>query len=302
MAARRPSSPAPTAISISARGGGAGAALQHLLARQHELHRAPALLREPHRHGLAVDGDLAAEAAADLERHDLELRRRQAEHRGNHQLGGELPLRGGPHGGKAVGVDLAPPPPAARDSPGARCRPARSIRAVAARGAERSLRIAARDHRARADVARRSRARLDALGEDMLVQHGRVGRHGRRDIEHGRQRLVVDLDQRQRRLGHMHVHGGDRRDRLPDPVDLAARHVDLRHHPHVVAGLAHRDRGADRQLGEIRRAHHRQHALQRHRARRIDAQDARMRVRAAQQLARAPCRAAQGPPDSAPRR
>ena len=57
----------------------------------------------------------------------------------------------------------------------------------------------------------------------MLVQHGRVGRHRRRNIEHGRQRFVVDLDQRQRRLGHMQVHRGDGRDRLPDPVNLAAR-------------------------------------------------------------------------------
>ena len=46
--------------------------------------------------------------------------------RGDHQLGGELPLGGGPHRGKAVGIDLRHHRPAARDSLGARCRPARS--------------------------------------------------------------------------------------------------------------------------------------------------------------------------------
>jgi hypothetical protein len=116
----------------------------------------------------------------------------------------------------------------------------------------------------------------------MLVQHRRVGSDRGGNIEYRRQRLVIDLDQRQRGLRHMRIHGGDGRDRLPDPVDLAARHVDLRHHPHVVAGLAHRDRGADRQFGKIRRGHHREHAFQRGRARRVDAPDVRMGVRAAQ--------------------
>ena len=74
--------------------------------------------------------------------------------------------------------------------------------------------------RARADVARRARARLHAFGEDVLVQHGGIGRHGRGDIEHGRQRLVVDLDQRQRGLGNVHVDGGHGRHRLADPVHL----------------------------------------------------------------------------------
>ena len=86
-----------------------------------------------------------------------------------------------------------------------------------------------------------ARTRLDALGEDVLVQHGGIGRHGGGDVEHGRQRLVVDLDQRQRGFGDVHVDGGDGRHRLADPVHLVARHVDLRHHPHVVADLAHGD-------------------------------------------------------------
>ena len=208
--------------------------MKHLLARQHELHGAPAFLREEYRHGFTVDGDLAAEATADLHRDDLELRCRQAEHRGNHQLRGELPLGGCPHRGKAIGVDL-------RDH---RLRfEITLVRRVdlhaqaCCRGSrrKRTLRIAACDDDARADIARGSRPRLNALGQDVVVQHRSIGRHRGRNIEHGRQRLVVHLDQRQRRLGDMRVHGGNGRDRLSDPVDLAARHVDLRHHPHVVA-------------------------------------------------------------------
>ena len=53
-----------------------------------------------------MDGDLAAEAAADLERHHPELRLRQPEHARDHQLGGELALGGGPHRGETVGIDL----------------------------------------------------------------------------------------------------------------------------------------------------------------------------------------------------
>ena len=185
MATRRPSLSAPTAMSISAPAAGPRAALQHLLAREHQLDRPAALLRQPHRDRLAVDGDLAAEAAADLERHHLELRLRQPEHAGDHQLGRELALRGGPHGGEAVGIDLGHRHLRLQIALvrgvdlDARLRGRRRL-------AERARGIAAGDDDARADVARRPRPRLHALGEDVLVQHGSIGRHGRGDIEHRR--------------------------------------------------------------------------------------------------------------------
>ena len=132
----------------------------------------------------------------------------------------------------------------------------------------------------------------NALGEDVLVQYGRIGRHGGGEIDDGRQRLVVDLDQGQRSFGDVHVDGSHRGDRLADPEDLAARHVDLRDHPHVVAGLAHGDAGADLHLGEVGRGDDGQHAGQRFGARGVDPPDACMRVRAAQHLAHATCPAA----------
>ena len=193
------------------RGGGTGAALQHLLAREDQLDRAAAFLRQPHRHGLAMDGDLAAEAAADLERHHLELRLRQPEHARDHQLGRELALGGGPHRGEAVGIDLG--------HHHLRLQVA-LVRGVdldarlrgGGRLAERARGVAAGDDDARAHVARRPRPRLHALGEDVLVQDRGIGRHGRGDIEHGGERLVVDLDQRQRGLAR---HAG--RSRRPPP-------------------------------------------------------------------------------------
>ena len=140
MATRRPSAVGANGDVDQRAGGGAAAALQHLLAREHELDRAAALLRQPHGDGLAVDGDLAAEAAADLERHDLELRLRQPEHARDHQLGRELALRGGPHGGKAVGIDLRDHDLRLEIALMARCRPVTLIRAVA--GASASARAA----------------------------------------------------------------------------------------------------------------------------------------------------------------
>ena len=82
----------------------------------------------------------------------------------------------------------------------------------------------------------------------------------------------------------MHIHGGHACHRLPHPVHLAAGDVEGGDHPHVVAGLAHGNGRANRQLGEIGRGYDRQHAFQPFGARGVDARDARMRVRAAQQL------------------
>ena len=145
---------------VDQRGGGrTGAALQHLLACEHDLHRPAALLGQTHRHGLAVDDDLAAERAADFQRHDLQLRQRQPEHAADHQLGGELALRGRPHRDEAVGVDLGHGDlrleialvggvDGDADLRGGR------------RGSQCLRGIPAGDDRPRADVARRARTRL----------------------------------------------------------------------------------------------------------------------------------------------
>ena len=124
----------------------------------------------------------------------------------------------------------------------------------------------------------------NSLSEDVLVQHRGVERHGRGDVEHRPQRLVLDLDQRQRRLRHVRVDSGNSSHRLADPVHLVARDVELRHHPHVVAHLAHGDGGANRQLQKIHGCDDGKHARERLRARRVHTADAGVRVRATLQL------------------
>src|SRR5262249_59922614 len=87
---------------VAARAGGRDApALQALLAGERQLAGATAFLRQAHGDGLAMNGDLATEAAADLQRHHLEPRLWQSKHARDHQLGRELALRRGPYGGKA---------------------------------------------------------------------------------------------------------------------------------------------------------------------------------------------------------
>ena len=51
------------------------------------------------------------------------------------------------------------------------------------------------------DVGGLVRRRLDACGEQVLVQQRRVVRHRLDDVDHVRQRLVLDLDQLERLLG-----------------------------------------------------------------------------------------------------
>ena len=116
------------------------------------------------------------------------------------------------------------------------------------------------------------------------MDHGRTRRACRIDVHDRRQRLIRNVDQSQRGFGDVRIDGRHHRNRLADPEHLVARDVDLRDHPHVVAGFAHRNGGADRHVVEIGRGDDRLDAGQRGRARRIDARDLRVRVRAAQRL------------------
>ena len=120
-----------------------------------------------------------------------------------------------------------------------------------------------------------------ALGPDLRrVRLERLFR-----IEHERQHLVVDRDQPQRFFGDVAIDGRDRRDRLADEAHRVVERVapllgdllDL-----VVVLLAAGDRpGAPDDLAVLVRDD-RLHAGQRARLRRVDATDARVRMRAAQ--------------------
>ena len=122
-----------------------------------------------------------------------------------------------------------------------------------------------------------------ALELDEVVQDRRVGLHRVVDLDRPRQHLVVDLDQLaglgRDRLGG----GGDGRDRMAGEQRLLARHHVAAHPAHVLDAEHHRL--VDREVDDVARGDHRLHAGQRLRLRGVDRLDARMRMRAAQDLA-----------------
>ena len=79
-------------------------ALKDLLARHHHLHWLARLLREERRHGIEVQGGLAAEPAADLQRRDFDLRHGQIQYPGDRGPRAESALGAGPNVQPAVRV------------------------------------------------------------------------------------------------------------------------------------------------------------------------------------------------------
>ena len=91
--------------------------------------------------------------------------------------------------------------------------------------AEPGLDIALGEANHLGDVRGLGRLRVDAGGEDVVVQHRRVRRHCRLDIHDVRQYLVFDLDQIERLLGDRRGDGGDRGHRMTLVERLADRHA-----------------------------------------------------------------------------
>ncbi len=122
-----------------------------------------------------------------------------------------------------------------------------------------------------------------ALEPVELVQNRRVGPDRVVDLDRPRQHFVVDLDQfagfrRDRLCG-----GDDRRDRMAGEQRFLARHHIAAHPAHVLD--AEHDRLVDRKIHNVARGDHRLDARHRLRLRDVDAPDARVRMRAAQNLA-----------------
>ncbi len=115
--------------------------------------------------------------------------------------------------------------------------------------------------------------RGDVVG--MPRVHDRRARRKRgRDVGDSRQILVLDFDQRERRLGDFDAVGRNRGDFVAQA-------------PHLVALERHVILGDDAErtlVGHVGRGEHRTHARQRFRALRVDAHDPRVDPRAAQDL------------------
>ena len=124
------------------------------------------------------------------------------------------------------------------------------------------------------DVGRLAGLGLDALGEDVVVQHGRRGLHRLVDIGHMRQHLVVDLDELQRLPGRAGIDRGDRGHRMAVIERLLARHA-------VVEDVVHGGIAIG-EIGQVGRGDHRLHAGQLLRLRGVDLPDRRVGVRASE--------------------
>ena len=254
------------------RGGSAG--LEGLGARHHHPHRPSALLRQRQRDRLEIDGGLATEAATDLGRRHPQVAQRNAQQAGTHRPHRELALGGHPDLVLAIG-------------PGAGHAGVRlEVALVNRRGditpldhhiglGEASRRIAATQLDLLGDVRGRRRARHLPLGEEIVVQQRRIGRHRRLHVDDVRQHLVLDADQRERLAQDIGRGRRHRRHRVTDIQDLVTRHAVFRERAQrgrALAGFHFLVAG----LGEIGSGHHRLDAGQRARGGGVDAKEAGM--------------------------
>ncbi len=240
--------------------------VEDLLARQRELDRPPGELGELARRDLVGERvELAAEAAAHRRRHHADVRLRHVEDLGEQPVDVVGRLGRGPERELAVGAPLGQ-------------------RRVLL---HRQVRVALEVEDVLADeVGRRERRLHVAELERHRLVHVRpvavlVDAHLRvlqriLDGHEGAQRLVLHLDQLGRALGRLLVHRGHRRDRVADHAHLlhAERFLVLRHR-----------QDAELHARQVVPGDHRVDAGQRAGARRVDALDERVRMRAAQQLA-----------------
>ena len=84
------------------------------------------------------------------------------------------------------------------------------------------------------DVGGLGRLRLDAGGENVLMQHRRVVRHRRLDVHDVRQHLVLDLDQIERLFGDRRRGRRDRGNRMALVERLAPGHDVARQVPQIM--------------------------------------------------------------------
>jgi hypothetical protein len=134
------------------------------------------------------------------------------------------------------------------------------------------------------DVGGLRRRGIDAARDHVLEQQRRIGLHRLVDVDDVRQDFVVDFDQLQRLFRDRRRRRGDRRDRMAFVEHLLARHDVARHVPEVDCD-ALGPHVLELVVGQVLRRHHGLHALQRLGLRGVDAADARVRMRRAQDLA-----------------
>ena len=230
------------------------------LAREHQAHRPARLHRHQRQHALVDHVLLAAEAAADGAHDEPHLVDRLRDDARQHVAVVRDVLAGREDGDDAVVIDVG--------EAGLRL----EIGVLDLLGGVDLLDDQIGFGEALLDVADADRDVLDDVVGRVVVQHRGAGPHRLVGIEHCRQRLVDDLDFRQRAPRDQRVFGCDRRHLLADVAHLAARHDRLVVHEHAeVVDARHVGTGDD--------ALDARHGLG---FRRVDRDDAGVRVRAAQ--------------------
>ena len=215
------------------RAGGRARCFEYFVTAHHDLDRPPRFLGEQRRDRLEIDDGLAAESAADLGRRHANIADRHAEQFRGQCADHEMPLARGPDLGLTVGVEAG--------DAGMRL----DIGLVHRRGLEllvddlvglgkAGLRVADLELDPLRDVRRLGRRRLDAAGDHVLEQQRRVGFHRVVDIDHVRQHLVVDLDQRGGFIRDRFADRRYRRDGVAFVQRLLARHHVARHVPEIL--------------------------------------------------------------------
>ncbi len=246
---------------------------QLVLARGHDLHGASGLAGQQRGEVLDADAELAAEAAADARHDDAHARGRQLQDLGQRALDLEGQLGVGPHGDLARAVPLRDGGPGL-GVPLVHAPRGEAVLEDAIGLLEPPLDVTDDDAGAIADVALAMQDRQRRVAGPALVHERRAGRQRRRHIGHRGQRLAHHVDRGQRRGDGVQRHGGDGGQRLAGEADAVAREHFLVLH---AAAVPH--------VGRIGGGDDRAHAGQPSRAARIDAQQASVRLPAAQHAA-----------------
>ena len=232
----------------------------------------PRLLGQHGHDRLSVRLELAAEAAADLLRRELDLRQRHVEHLRRGVSDVEGPLRAVP--------DVDAPVVAPVDGAGVRL----DVTLVYRRGVELALddhvgflealgRVALLVLRVVGDVALAARVLAELGHLKVVVEDRSVVGHGRDHLGDGLQNIVVDLDRLCRFLRLVSRSCGDCRDRMASEDHLLPRHDSIAKVEKVGGELAERHlSGAvvtKRGLREVRRGHDRANGRVRFRLARV---------------------------------
>ena len=253
---------------------------QHFATRHDHLDRPPGLLRQQQSQRLQINGGLAAEAAADLGRHDLDVAARHLQHGAAQLAHRERPLRAHPHGRLAVGIvlrhgvvrlDVALVNHRCRELP---------FQYDFGRGKAR-CQIAARKLDVVGDVRRPLIVLFLARGAQVGMQDDGIGLHGFAHVLHEGQRLVFDCDEFERLLRGVGIGGRDRGDRVPVVIDRVARHDVVRQVARIDEVLADLQQ-ASLDVGKVTAGDDRLDVGRGLRGGGVDGLDARVRMRAAQ--------------------